>query len=238
MKQREFSMRIVQLYIVAIVTLLTPLFSSSCYAWHDETHLAVAKAAGYYKWYNAAGPDIAKIKAGEVEQHNHYTNNPPGTVITSKMVMDQVDSYNRIEPTGHLYGAIIASLRDYVSTAKKGKYAQYHLAYCVHYAADLSMPLHHTQYNAFNRKNHKIIDGTVEDEVLSNLDKIHIYPVTIKSEEALAKEIARIANLSLKLGYELEAENRLLTKDEAYRQLGHSASLFKAILKYVNDLQH
>lgn len=28
-------------------------------AWYDKTHLAVAKAAGYPQWYNAAGADIA-----------------------------------------------------------------------------------------------------------------------------------------------------------------------------------
>jgi len=54
----------------------------------------------------------------------------------------------------------------------------------------------------------------------------------IRSEEDLVREIARIANLSIKLGYQLEAENRMLTKEEAYIQLGHSASLLKAILDY------
>jgi hypothetical protein len=46
------------------------------------------------------------------------------------------------------------------------------------------------------------------------------------------REIARIANLSMKLGYQLEAENRMLTKEEAYVQLGQSASLLRAILDY------
>jgi hypothetical protein len=36
----------------------------------------------------------------------------------------------------------------------------------------------------------------------------------------------------MKLGYRLEAENRMLTKEESYVQLGHSASLLKAILDY------
>jgi hypothetical protein len=49
----------------------------------------------------------------------------------------------------------------------------------------------------------------------------------------LAREIARIANLSMKLGYKLEDEKRLLTQQEAYQQISHSASLFKAVLKYV-----
>jgi hypothetical protein len=68
--------------------------------------------------------------------------------------------------------------------------------------------------------------------ILNQLDRIKIYPIVIKSEEDLVREIARIANLSMKLGHQLEAENRMLSKDEAYTQLGHSASLLKAILEY------
>jgi len=73
----------------------------------------------------------------------------------------------------------------------------------------------------------------VNDEVLNNLDKIQIYPIEIKSEQDLAREIARIANLSLVLGYKLEDEGRLLTKEEAYQHLSHSASLMKAVLAYL-----
>ena len=58
-------------------------------------------------------------------------------------------------------------------------------------------------------------------------------PISIKSEMDLAKEIAKIANQAMALGYKLEDESRLLTKDEAYQQLSHSASLFKAILEYL-----
>jgi len=36
----------------------------------------------------------------------------------------------------------------------------------------------------------------------------------------------------MKLGYQLEAENRTLTKEEANAQLGHSASLLKALSEY------
>jgi hypothetical protein len=39
----------------------------------------------------------------------------------------------------------------------------------------------------------------------------------------------------MKLGYKMEAENRLMTKEEAYAQVSHSASLFKAILKFVGQ---
>lgn len=97
---------------------------------------------------------------------------------------------------------------------------------------DLSQPLHNTVYDVFNEKNHLVFDGIVNDEILETSDRIKMYPIKITSEEELAKEIARIANLSLQLGYKLQKENRLLTKEEAYEQLGHGASLFKSILEY------
>ena len=60
-----------------------------------------------------------------------------------------------------------------------------------------------------------------------------MYPISIKSETDLAQEIAKVANQAMALGYNLEKERRVLTKEEAYQQLGHSASLFRAILEYV-----
>ncbi len=224
-----------------IITLLTVFFLISfignSYPWHDETHIAIAKATGYKKWYNAAGADMLKIKAGYTERLNHYTNNPRGTIITPEMVLKQIKKYNnKTDIIGHLYGAIIASVRDYLKEKQRGKYSEYHLAFCAHYIGDLSQPLHNTLYNFYSRKNHKTIDGIINDEVLDNIDKIKIYPIKIESENDLAIEIARIADLSIKKGYQVQDEKRLLTKEEAYEQISHSASLFRAILKYVEKI--
>ncbi len=224
-----------------IITLLTFLFvisfAGSSYPWHDETHIAIAKTTGYKKWYNATGADMAKLKAGKVEKLNHYVNNPPGTVITPEMVFQQIKKYNnKTDIRGHLYGAIIASVRDYLKEKQKGKYGEYHLAFCSHYVGDLSQPLHNTFYNSYSRKNHGTTDGIINDEVLDNIDKIKIYHINIESEEDLANEIARIANLSIEKGYQIQDEKRLLTKEEAYGQISHSASLFKAILRYVEKI--
>jgi hypothetical protein len=201
--------------------------------WFDETHVAIAKVAGYSKWFNAVGPDMIKEKMGDREGHNHFVNNFRGTEITSEMVLAQAQKYNKIDRHGHLYGAIIASVRDYLKKRETGKNAEYHMAFCAHYVGDLSQPVHHIEHNLFNYTYHKDIDGTVDEGILGNLDKIKIYPIRITSEEELAKEIARIAILSMALGYKLEDEYRVLTKEEAYQQLSHSASLFKAILAYV-----
>lgn len=75
--------------IILLTLFLIGTFANPTSAWHDETHIAIAKVAGYYKWYNAAGADIATVKAGKIEGYNHYSNNPPGTVITPEMVLAQ-----------------------------------------------------------------------------------------------------------------------------------------------------
>ena len=221
--------------ILAVFLLMST--ASPAMAWYEETHLAIAKAAGYAKWYNAAAADIAKAKIGSREGHNHYHASPNGTVITPDMVLGQASRYDRIDPEGHLYGAIIGSFRDYLRVRETGKYAENQMAYLVHYVGDLSMPLHHMPHNAFNRKYHAADDGIIEHEVLANLDKIRIYDLSIGSERDLAVAVARIANLSKSLGEKLEREGRLITRAEAYAQISHSASLLKAILRYVHSVR-
>jgi hypothetical protein len=138
-----------KIYLAFFLLLLISLNFS--HAWHGETYLAIAKAAGYYKWYSAVGADIAKIKAGDEENFNHFANNPPSAAVTPEMVLAQVNPYN--DPTddkGHLYCAIIASLRDYRSVKASGKYAEYHLAYCAHYFGGLSMSVDNIPYGVFN----------------------------------------------------------------------------------------
>lgn len=211
-------------------------FLTSSNAWFDETHVALARAAGYSKWFNATGPDMLKEKMGDQEGHNHFVNNARGTIITPEIVLARAEKYNKIDSHGHLYGAIIASVRDYLKKRSEGQYAEYHMAFCAHYVTDLSQPLHNTENTLFNQAYHKDIDGVVNDEVMGTLEKIKIYPITITSEQDLAREIARIGNLSMALGYKLEDQNRILTKEEAYQQLSHSASLFKAILKYAEGV--
>ena len=76
------------------VSLLIILRTVPSLAWHDETHLAIAKAAGYEKFYNAAGPDMIKIKADKIEIGNHYYNNNAGANITGETVLQQVCRYD------------------------------------------------------------------------------------------------------------------------------------------------
>jgi len=215
--------------------------AGAAHGWHDETHLAVARAAGYHKWYNAAGPDIAKQKAGNIEQRNHYCNNNRGEAVTVGTVLGQIARYNDpSDEEGHLYGAIIAALRGYERSSREGKYAEYHLAYAAHYLADLSMPLHNTPYDDFNRRRHERNDGIVEKSVLRDVERIQrlMAPVALGREsfEAdLAREITRIANGASRLAERMRRENRDMTPEEAYGQLAQSAALLEAVLGRVQQ---
>ena len=205
---------------------------------------ASAKAAGFDSWYNAGRTGYCQIKAGNIESYNHWFNNTAEAEITPQMVLDQIERYNKrkkaLDEEGHLLGAIIASLRAYEKDLRSGKYAQYHLAYCAHYIGDLTMPLHLIAYDDFNKNTHQANDGIVEETILEEPQKIvqHMYVIKlskVKFETDLAGEIARIANLTRKLGYKLRAENRAMTKEEAYVQLGHSASLLQAVLNHYKN---
>lgn len=219
------------------------LFTASiAFGWHDKTHLAIAKAAEYDSWYNAAGPDITKNKAGNIEATNHWSNNKNVADVTGALVLEQVKQYNNASDTeGHLYGAIIASLREYIKKDKEGgKYDEYNMAFCAHYIGDLSMPFHNIPYgpNEFNNlERHTRNDGIIEFSVLNNIGLIqkNMFPIVINNENDLAREIARIANLSRQLARRLEQEKRDMTSDEAYIQISHSASLLRAVLSYAKE---
>jgi len=227
---------------ILLTSVIALFLYSSAYGWYDKTHVAVAQAVGYARWHNAAGADIAKLKAGSVEGYNHFYNNLEDRDVTPELVLSQVKNYNNPrDKKGHLYGAIVGSLRAYKTSTRDFKYAEHHISYCVHYVEDLSQPFHNIPNDAFNIQRHNENDGTVNDEVLDNLGKIkaHMHAIVLKPatfEQDLAREIARIANTARHLGLRLKKENRDMTKEEAYRQLGHSTSLLQAILKYLGKL--
>ena len=227
--------RFIRRGILCLLLFLYILHGTS-WAWNDRTHMAIAKAAGYWYWYYAGAADIAKIKAGTIEERNHYFGNDKNAEVSVKTVLDQAERYNNPNDTeGHLYGAIIASLREFRIAKSMGKDAEYQMAYTVHYIGDLSEPLHNIPYDNFNKAHHAINDNTVEN-VMDKIEEIQksMYEINLRAdhfEEDLAKEIARIANVSRVLGVKLRTENRDMTPNEGLAQIGHSASLLKAVLE-------
>jgi len=91
-------MRFPKFLTVTCLLFLVALYPSTSSAWFDQTHLAIAKVAGYQKWFNAAAPDVAKIKMADKEGHNHFVNNPKGTVVTPEMILAQTERYNQLTP--------------------------------------------------------------------------------------------------------------------------------------------
>jgi len=140
---------------ITVILCLLLITATSASAWHNQTHLMTCKAAGFDMWYHCAGPDIAKIKAGNIEAYNHWYNNDAEAEITPQIVFEQIEHYNKrsklFDTEGHLLGAIIASLRAYGKDLRADKYAMYHLVYCAHYIGDLTMPLHNMAYDDFNK---------------------------------------------------------------------------------------
>jgi len=210
------------------------------FPWHDETHIAIAKAAGYELWYNVTGPDVARLKLRDRESYNHFYNNPGDEEVTPSLVLSQAHKYdNPRDREGHLYGAIIATLRDYIRKRSEGRFARYDLAYCFHYIGDLSQPLHNVPYDEFNKEYHRPIEEIADEYVKRNgIEGIKKYMYEIKidtedPEKDIACHIARIANLARELGKKIKDENRVMTEEEVLTQLGHSASLIKGILKYL-----
>jgi hypothetical protein len=237
MKRRAFP---VLMYLAAFFSAV-----DTSWAWHDETHIAVAQAAGYRKCYDAAAPDIAKAKlrnaalkdAGvkDIEEGNHYFDNADDREVTPGMVLEQAGKYNTPgDGEGHLYGAIVASLEEY---QKAEGYKEEYMAFAAHYIGDLSQPFHNM---LADKPVHIANDGIVESGVLGNVRKItdHMYVIDLPRgdfEKSLAREIARIANISRTLAAKVKLrKDRVMTKQEAYVQLGHSASLLRAVLNVLD----
>jgi hypothetical protein len=250
------------LVTIATLACITSPHPNQAMAWHDATHMAVAKAAGLDNYaYLAVGADMAKEKAGELEGLNHYYNTPKGVVITPAMVLDQFKKYNKPrdynnpeDAKGHLYGAIVASINDYIIRESGGKYALYPLGYAMHYIGDLSMPFHNIAYDQFNMANHSANDGIVEitgpaDEAtdvkvarlageirkrMNELPPLELSKNVNNFYKELAFNIAEIANKSAEIGYSMRDANPQMTRmteDEAYKRLAYSARLLKAVYK-------
>lgn len=214
------------------------LTTSQAYAWHDKTHLSIAEAAGFALWYSAAAPDVAKSKSEfrSIEEKNHYFNNSAHKEVDEAMVLEQAARYNKPgDVEGHLYGAIIGAVRAYKADSASGKYAEYPLVFCAHYIGDLSMPLHNTEYDDFNKTRHTVNDGIIESSVRNNIGYIqrNMKEIAIQNESDLAREIAKVANTARTLGAKIREENRNMTQDEVYTQITQSSALFKAVLVFV-----
>lgn len=156
------------------------------------------------------------------------------------------------DESGVLYRRIVELYKRY--TSKKYKPAwqyDYYEATLAHFVADLSQPLHNYPYldkpagdglsygqqGDWALKKHGSFDRRLDDYLKKDPDQEKIPPglivvPTIKSEDDLKREIAKIANRSIALANKCFAEqSRIMTREEAINQAALSISLLKGILK-------
>lgn len=229
--------------------------STPAEAWTDQTHMAIERAAGLRSYQNAPSPDVSKtityvnkLKKSDGQAHFFDASKPP----TRKDVEAQLEmiGYQRDDcPDGYILGAIINATRKAKAQTEMGRYDDYNYAMLGHYCGDLSMPLHMSVYDDFNRAHHLHIDQTLNhSEVKWDVDGVPLITKNMKvddsmhfdNEDQIIDEMLKIANESFSLAQTLRKENRELTKDEAIQRIDRSASFFRALMKYcgksvVND---
>ena len=151
------------------------------------------------------------------------------------------------DPSGVLYWKIM-ELYQAMKSATGWEY-EYYLTNIAHYVGDLSQPLHNFPYGtqpasdgksypqvgAWAKQHHLEFDDILESSL--PLDKkseekfqAMIQPTQIKSIDDLKREISKIANSSIALANKCYSEKRIITQDEASKQVALSVSLLRAII--------
>jgi len=156
------------------------------------------------------------------------------------------------DPSGVLYWKIV-ELYEKMRGATGWIY-DYYLCNIAHYVGDLSQPLHNFAYDeepasdgktypeigAWAKENHGQFDSVLDSYLpLAGEEKIHfqalIVPVQIMSVDDLKTEISKIANSAIGLANRCYSEKgRIITKEEALRQIAMSVSLLKGIIANTN----
>jgi len=155
------------------------------------------------------------------------------------------------DPSGVLYWKIIELYQK--MKGKTGWQYDYYLTNIAHYVGDLSQPLHNFPYASepasdgksypeiglWAKEHHWQFDSVLDSYLpLEGKDKetfqTLITPIEIMSVDDLKREISNIANSSIRLANKCYSEKRIITKDEALRQIAMSVSLLRAIIKSTN----
>ena len=216
-------------------------------AWTDQTHMAIERAAGLSSYQNACAPDVSKtvsainkLKKNDGQGHFFDASKPP----TRKDVEEQLEMIGQgrdDSPDGWILGAIINATRKSKACTEMGRFDDYNYAILGHYCGDLSMPLHMSVYDDFNKKHHLNIDQTLNrSDVKYDVDGVPLITkemtvddsVRFNSEDEIIDYMLKIANESFELGQKLRAEDRELTHEEAIQRVNRSATFFRAIMRY------
>lgn len=132
---------------------------------------------------------------------------------------------------------------------KTGWEYDYYLFNIAHYVGDLSQPLHNFPYGnepasdgkiyseigVWSKENHRAFDDILEssfplDPKADRTFDSWIAVPSIRSVDDLKREISSVANHSIALAKRCYSERRIITKDEALKQVAMSVALLKGII--------
>lgn len=152
------------------------------------------------------------------------------------------------DPSGVLYWKIL-ELYQKLQRAIGWEY-NYYLSNIAHYIGDLSQPLHNFPYEdkpasdgkaypeigLWAKEHHGEFDDALDsylplDEKTGKTFEIMITKDKVASVEDLKRKISKIANSSITLANKCYSERRIITKDEALKQIAMSVSLLKGIIE-------
>lgn len=227
--------------------ILTGSVSGTANAWTDQTHMAIERAAGLRSYHNAGGPDVSKtvsainrLKRNDGQAHFFDAVKPP----TREDVDAQLEMIGMSRddcPDGYILGAILNTVRKSKEWTEMGRFDDYNYAILGHYCGDLSMPLHLSVYDDFNRKHHLNVDQTLtRSDVVWDVDAVPQIAkeivvddsVRFQSEEEIIDYMLEIARESYELANTMRKEDREITKEEALARCGRSATFFRALMRY------
>ena len=199
-------------------SLLVPLH------WHDAAPNTIV-TPDYIDQYQITIGNYAKVGAGD-----------------SKPIKIRVPDH-----AGVLYWEIMELYQK--MKGKTGWEYDYYLFNIAHYVGDLSQPLHNYPYGnepasdgkiymevgTWAKENHRAFDDILEsslplDQKTDRTFDSWIGTISIKSVDDLKREISKVANHSIALANKCYSERRIITKEEALKQVAKSVSLLKAII--------
>lgn len=194
-----------------------------------------------YHWHDAAPNTIVTpeyIDRYKISEGTYQKLGSPGSQPIKIRVPDS---------SGVLYWEIVQLYKKLKGS--RGWEYDYYLGNIAHYVGDLSQPLHNFPYDSsptgdgkvyteigkWSKEHHAEFDDALDSVLPLSTEKKRAFekmvtPIQIKSIDDLKREISKIANSSIGLANKCYAQKRIITEDEALKQVAMSVSLLKAII--------
>lgn len=239
--------RIIMKALTAVFVTSACIFvSNTAFAWTDQAHMAIARAAGLKSFHNACAPDVAKHM---MKINNYRQTANKAHFFNATCIIAKEDVYNQLAMIedhkgindGYILGAVVQTVRRAKDITAAGGFDEYEYDILAHYIGDLVQPLHMSKYDEFNRKWHLKTDIILDDPnakwdvdgAVSISKELKIdNKLEIKSEDELVNHLVILANESYTLAEKMRKDKSGLTREEALTRASRGASFLRAVMRY------